>query len=76
MKMECYPWEFLRFKVTSQTRDNVEYIVDLGEDLPHCTCPDFECKKKKLRGECKHIKLAKEYLMQKFLTDLRNQKHG
>jgi transposase len=52
--------------VPSQARNkqekskDAEYLVDLTNDIPHCTCPDHEIR----RAKCKHI-YAVEYTMRR-----------
>lgn len=45
--MVVYPHDnFLRFRVTSQTQSELEYVVQLDSYVCNgeCTCQDFECR--------------------------------
>lgn len=48
-----------RFRVPSQTRPGIFYLVDL--DRYTCTCPDFQMRGKKV-GYCKHLLAVEMYL--------------
>ena len=46
--------------VPSQSVRGAQYTVNLDSKEPHCSCPDFECRKQR----CKHI-FAVEYTVER-----------
>lgn len=50
-----------KFKVESSSRKGHYYHVNIAQ--PFCDCPAFIITEMKRRGECKHIKAAKQYAL-------------
>jgi hypothetical protein len=76
--MKVTPYGRLTFLVQSQSNEEVSYLVDLGEGKAgECNCADAVLrKKKKLGSTCKHLRAAKEYLVNEVIERLKEQEHG
>lgn len=50
----------MKWTIASFTKPNLKYTVHLDDTgLWECSCPDYYIRKKKIHGECKHIKSLK-----------------
>ncbi len=48
-----------KFRVESESENGKFYTVNIAQ--PFCDCPRFMFHEIKVKGECKHIKAAREY---------------
>ena len=64
--------ERLAYRVSSETKPDTEYYVNLIERAPvgYCTCTAYSTQSWPKRYSCKHITAAKTYFINQLLTRL------
>jgi len=72
--------EHMRFRVSSETHGDTEYLVDLLEHggQGECTCPDWQCRCWPIirdggQARCKHISKVRNGLMDRMLARMAQQ---
>jgi hypothetical protein len=72
--IEPVPGEPFRVHVQSESRPEITFLVDLQANALNgwCSCEDFQarCGERGTKTRCKHIRAARDWLLDQFLTEL------